>query len=78
MNEYSGLIEKIGSELNIYRELNEDENLWKARVVYSVMGRMALASLHDVLEDGETISVIHFKRRIIKIFVCSFSSSSTC
>lgn len=68
MNEYSGLIEKISSELNIYRELNEDENLWKARVVYSVMGRMALASLYDVLEDGETISVIHFKRRIIKIF----------
>lgn len=68
MNEYSGLIEKISSELNIYREVNEDENLWKARIVYSVMGRMALASLHDVLEDGETISLIHFKRRIIKIF----------
>lgn len=68
MNEYGGLIEKIGSELNIYHELNEDENLWKARVVYSVMGRMALASLYDILENEETISVIHFKRRIIKIF----------
>lgn len=67
MNQYGGLIEKAGRELNILKEENENSELWKTRVVYSIMGKMALASLYDVLENDQPVSIIHFKRRIQKI-----------
>lgn len=67
MNEYGGLIEKIGRELGINKDENEDSVYWKGRVVYSIMGKMAMASLFDVLEDNQPVSMIHFKRRIEKI-----------
>ena len=39
-----------------------------ARVVYSAIGQLALASLFDVQEDNAPISITHFKRRIENLF----------
>lgn len=74
MNKYHGLLEKIAGELHI--ECGEKESIenWKARIVYSLLGRMAYASLIDRLEEdeiavesNEPVSITHFKRRICTI-----------
>ena len=31
---------------------------WKARIVYSLLGRMAYASLYDHLEENEELAVL--------------------
>lgn len=67
MNEYGGLIDKIEKELNIKKEVQEIDNVWKSRLVYSVMGYMARASLYDVLEENLPISVTHIKRKCQRI-----------
>ena len=67
MNEFGGLIEKISNEFDIKKDCDETEEIWKARVAYSVAGRMAVASLYDVLEDDQPVSVIHLKRRCQKV-----------
>lgn len=72
MNEYGGLIEKISTELDIKKDVNENVNIWKARVIYSVMGKMAIASLYDVLEDAQSISITHLKRKCQKILLAYF------
>ena len=55
------LIVSIGRQLNIPQS---DDNEWVCRVVYSVAGQMALASLWDHTEDGGSVSIQHFKSRI--------------
>ena len=59
------LIVSIGRQLNIPQS---DDNKWVCRVVYSVAGQMALASLWDHTEDGGSVSIQHFKSRIGQIF----------
>lgn len=59
------LIASIGKQLNIPKS---DENGWICRVVYSIAGQMALASLWDHAEDGSSVSIQHFKSRIEQIF----------
>lgn len=59
------LIVSIGKQLNIPKS---DDNEWLCRVVYSVAGQMALASLWDHSEDGSSVSIQHFKGRIAQIF----------
>lgn len=59
------LIVSIGRQLNIPQS---DDNEWVCRVVYSVAGQMALASLWDHTEDGGSVSIQHFKSRIDQIF----------
>ena len=63
MNKYNGLLKRASIEYGITRGKSEDVNQWKIRIIYSILGKMALASLYDVLED-EDPSVIHMKRRI--------------
>jgi len=58
------LITSIGKQLNI-PYLGDGDSI--ARIVYSVAGQMALASLWDHDEDNETVSLQHFKKRIIQI-----------
>lgn len=58
------LINSIGEQLNIPRE--DLESI--CQIVYSVAGQMALASLWDYDEDHDSVSVQHFKNRVIKIF----------
>lgn len=60
----SDLIVSIGRQLNIPES---DGNDWVCRVVYSVAGLMALASLWDYTEDG-SVSIQHFKSRARRIF----------
>ena len=74
MNKYNKLLDTIANTYHIVRGGKESDERWKARVVYSLLGRMALASLSDDLEEdevtpevGEPISIAHFKGRIREI-----------
>ena len=66
MIDYGGLIKNISSELGIYKDKKETDKNWFARNIYSSLGRTALASLYDSVEDNDYISIIHFKNRIVK------------
>lgn len=59
------LIASIGRQLNIPKS---DSNEWACQVVYSIAGQMALASLWDHDENGESVSIQHFKNRIAQVF----------
>lgn len=59
------LLNSISKELNIPKT---NDNEWVCQIVYSVAGKMALASLWDHAEDSETISIQHFKDRMKQIF----------
>lgn len=59
------LIASIGRQLNIPKS---DSNEWARQVVYSIAGQMALASLWDYDENGESVSIQHFKNRITQVF----------
>lgn len=72
MKEYRELIEKISRAYYIEKSNSETESEWKARVVYSVAGETALASLWDKEEDDIPISIVYFKRRIEKAFNAYF------
>ena len=70
MKKYNGLLAEIAREFHIEQGKTESGERWKARIIYSLLGRMAYASLNDHLEENEelpedqSISVTHFKRRI--------------
>lgn len=57
------LIVSIGRQLNIPQS---DDNEWVCRVVYSVAGQMALASLWDHTEDGRK----HYLRKRRAFEIC--------
>lgn len=59
------LFDSIGKQLNIPKSADD---MWFCRIVYSVAGKMALASLWDHNEDNSSISIQHFKNRIRQIF----------
>lgn len=61
----NNLIESIGEQLNIPKSDGSD---WLCRVVYSIAGQLALASLWDRCEDETSVSIQHFKSRIAQIF----------
>lgn len=62
MNKYNGLLLKVSRQYHILRGTQETEEEWKTRLVYSICGMMAYASLWDNTE--EPISIVHLKRRI--------------
>ena len=64
MTQYNGLLSSIAQSLSIARGTAEDDISWKCRIVYSVLGNLALASLWDIQDEHEPISVTHFKHRI--------------
>lgn len=75
MNKYNKLLDTIVNTYHIVRGDKESDERWKARAVYSLLGRMALASLSDDLEedevtpkDCESISIAHFKGRICAVW----------
>ncbi len=67
MKKYNGLMEKISEDLHISRGKQESELSWKARILYSVLGQMAYASLWDEQEDMSPPSIKHFKHRIVSV-----------
>ncbi|MGN0482524.1 MAG: hypothetical protein ACI4HI_03125 [Lachnospiraceae bacterium] len=72
MNEFDNLIEKIAREWKIKKSQDEDNNFWRARIIYSLMGQTGLSSLRDVLEEDGSISITHFKCRMKKIYDAFF------
>lgn len=66
MNKYNGLLSEVANKYNIRRGMHEAEINWKTRLVYSICGMMAYASLWDESED-EPVSIIHLKRRIRRV-----------
>lgn len=66
MNKYNELLIKVSRRYNISKGEQETECEWKTRLIYSICGMMAYASLWDDTE--EPISIIHMKRRIRSIF----------
>ena len=62
MDKYNGLLLKVSQQYHILKGNQETENEWKARLVYSICGMMAYASLWD--DSEELISITHLKRRI--------------
>lgn len=63
MNRYNQLLTRIANEYSIKKGTEEDTLHWKTRIVYSLLGQMALASLFDTAEEEE-ISLVHMKKRI--------------
>lgn len=72
MDKNGGLLERIKMDFNISKGILEKEDAFKARIVYSVAGRMGYSSLFDIAENIEdysrsNISIQHFKLRIKEI-----------
>lgn len=63
MNKYNGLLSSVAHKYHICKGERETENDWKIRLVYSICGMMAYASLWDDLEEGP-ISIVHLKRKV--------------
>lgn len=63
MNKYDGLLSEVAQRYCIEKGTHETENEWKTRLVYSICGMMAYASIWDDLEE-EPISIVHLKRRV--------------
>lgn len=65
MDKYNGLLSKVSRQYHILRGTQETEDEWKTRLVYSICGMMAYASLWDDAE--EPISIVHLKGRVRSI-----------
>lgn len=63
MNKYNGLLSAAARKYSIRKGTQETENDWKTRLVYSICGMMAYASLWDDSEE-DPISIVHLKRKV--------------
>ena len=68
MNRYNGLLSKIAKELNIVKGNEESDFSFKTRIIYSAIGHVTYASLFDSMDDGQPISIVHFKNRCKNLF----------
>lgn len=66
MNKYNALLSNVSRKYCINRGARETEDEWKTRLIYSICGMMAYASLWDDSEEGP-ISIVHLKRRVRNI-----------
>lgn len=64
MIKYNSLLSEIAAQFGIRRGAGESEGQYKQRICYSAAGVMGYASLWDIPEDEECISMDHFKKRI--------------
>lgn len=67
MNKYKGLLSTVVSTYRIHKGTQETETEWKTRIIYSICGMMAYASLWDNSEE-DSISIVHLKRKVRSIF----------
>ena len=72
MNKYNGLLSSVAQKYHICKGAKETENDWKVRLVYSICGMMAYASLWDDSEE-EPISIVHLKRKV-RTILASYKS----
>ena len=70
LRKYDGILDEIRNELDIKRAVTEKDAVYVMRIIYSAIGHVALASLFDLNDDNEPISVTHFKRRVQTLFSC--------
>ena len=66
MNKNNGLLSSVAEKYNIQKGIQETEKAWKTRLVYSICGMMAYASLWDELDEGP-VSLVHLKRRVCRM-----------
>ena len=66
MKDNSKLLTRIFKDLNIKHEPEEGSLVWASRIIYSALGKQALNSLFDSVEDEESVSVSHLKNRITR------------
>lgn len=70
------IIQDVSKNLSISRGIGENSNDWHSRIIYSALGKIALASLWDSdVVDAEAVSIQHFKNRI-KSILADFVSLS--
>lgn len=67
MKRYNGLLSEVANKYYIYKGTQETEKAWKVRLIYSICGMIAYASLWDNLEE-EPISIVHLKRKVRNMF----------
>lgn len=67
MSKSLSILTTAASDFYIEPGITEKTSSWKIRVIYSILGRMALASLWDRPEDGD-VSIIHMKNRIVSLY----------
>ena len=66
MIDYFELLGTISQKYNIRRGIQEREESWMARVIYSFLGQTGYSSLWDIQEDLQPASIVHFRTRIEK------------
>ena len=67
MKKYSGLLLEAAQRYCIEKGTHETEDEWKTRLIYSICGMMAYASLWDD-SDEEPISLVHLKKKVRIMF----------
>lgn len=61
------LVSEIAADLQMERDSHEKMSYWYGRVAYSALGRIALVSLWDVIDDqADSISTDYFRQNIEK------------
>lgn len=63
MNKYNRLLSTVANKYYIRKGTQETEGDWKTRLIYSICGMMAYASLWDEV-DEDPISIVHLKRKV--------------
>ena len=69
MSKSLSILTTAASDYSINPGLSEKSSSWKLRVIYSIFGRMAIASLWDSPEEGD-VSIVHLKNRITTLYEC--------
>lgn len=68
MKNYGGLLDIIAKDCNITKGFKEADEIWKQRIIYSAIGRLALASVYDLQDDDaskpQSVRIEHMKNRI--------------
>lgn len=67
MSRSLSILSTAASDFSIYQGHSENSSSWKLRVIYSILGRMAIASLWDFPEEGD-VSIVHLKNRITDLY----------
>lgn len=72
MNNYGGLLDIVAKDCDITKGVKEADEIWKQRIIYSAIGRLALASVYDLQDSDDSelksVSIRHIKNRIKDVF----------
>ena len=68
LKDYDRLLNNISNTLHIERCNNKELSVYLNRIIYSAIGHVSLASLFDLNDDNEPITITHFKRRVETLF----------